>query len=756
MTSSTTSNVLALPIHVPLSSASESEQRELEIQETASRARMLWNVDSIATASRDTLAAMKTALWHGEELGKWFTPERWLPNAGPAERTIDLAARLVHHLPKGQRSLFRPEKRNPTGRGRGRAVLPLPQKNAQTPERRLLDLAVQQLVRLLVLLRMGPAGIGKKGAGRELDPTTINKCAHTTLPQLMALGLSERLKSARGMDLKDTRFFAFVRPDSRRGTLGLGKYVDTEVKRLHVLADRGLWSDVVPDRARIDRTTPVAGEERVPTPPKSTDPHKPLPDDYVSTIGLHCQWLIRELGPAALRVAKQVEDLWIRTERAHASDAAIAQVREDELAGLLANAKWLDSKGKPITGFPFSERPLRNQKPMPRWPVVTFKQLIYIFKLIQGAQLFVSGLSFTTRHSELTTLRRDCIVPAPNGMTFANGRTWKLVDRHDGETREWVVPDLTMAAIEQQLKLVRICERIGRRSSRVTQIKEGTHLFAQIGISSADARKRMTRANGPLQWFAAAVGMEPKPGGQRLRVHRFRKTIARLAALAITQAPKVLMHVFGHKDIDSTLYYILEDKELQGEIETVARGMRVMFAHETVDAIWKSEEAANEKRFGGPAAATLSRAIEVERQSAYQRGEDFGAKNMWRLAEIVSLNGKAWQLVRPGIWCTKYPGTESGPCNKSRGRPEPSRCQSDCKHRLETPLARQDADGSIAQCVEGYRRACRKRSTHMKEFWSRQCAFHLRRFTDLNTKWSRNKSVQEMNALLQRLDKEAA
>jgi hypothetical protein len=345
---------------------------------------------------------------------------------------------------------------------------------------------------------------------------------------------------------------------------------------------------------------------------------------------------------------------------------------------------------------------------------------------------------------------------ASNDMTFVSGRTWKLVDHHGGESREWVLPDLAMSAIEQQVKLVRICERIGRRTTRISKIKEGTHLFGQIGTASADARKRMTHANGPLQWLTIALGVNPKPGGQRLRVHRFRKTIARLAALAITQAPKVLMHVFGHRDIEATLYYILEDKELQGDIETVARELRVMTAHEAVVAIWKKEEAANEERYSGPAEAMLSRAIEVERQAAHQRGEHFGAKNIWRLAEIVSLRGKAWQLVRPGIFCTKYPGTESGPCNQSRGRPEPSRCQSQCKHRLETPLARQDAEGSIEQCVEGYRRACRKRSDHMREFWSRQCAFHLPRFSDLREKWSRNKSVREMQALLADLDKEAA
>ena len=254
-----------------------------------------------------------------------------------------------------------------------------------------------------------------------------------------------------------------------------------------------------------------------------------------------------------------------------------------------------------------------------------------------------------------------------------------------------------------------------------------------------------------MQAFARTLCMEEKPGGQLIRPHRFRKTVARLVALALTQAPKVLMDVFGHKSIEMTLYYILSDKDLQSDIEQVSRELRVLRATEAVSAMVAAEEAGSQSLnlggYGGPAALMVQRAVGIQKTRVHQRGEQWGANSARELAEILTLQGKAWEVVRPGVMCTKMPGTESGSCNKSKGHPEPSKCQTGCNHRLEEAFLREDVDGTIADCVAEFTAAHDSGDELMQALWAGQICAHLPRFKDIQAKWAANSTVQQALAL---------
>jgi hypothetical protein len=340
---------------------------------------------------------------------------------------------------------------------------------------------------------------------------------------------------------------------------------------------------------------------------------------------------------------------------------------------------------------------------------------------------------------------------AGNGLPYASGRTWKLVERHEGVVREWVLPDLAMQAIEQQLRIVTLIDDIGTAAPKRAQAGVGaaearpTHLWAQLGGGQANRSAPLTHTRAALRAFATYLGMDADPGGQGIRVHRFRKTIARLAALALTQAPKILKDVFGHKSIEMTLYYILTDKDLQVDVERVTRELRVMRAKETVEAMVMAEETPGLPMlggFGGPAAVAVASAISVHRERLHRRGEDWGAESAYELAEILTLQGKAWQLVRPGIVCTKFPGTESGPCNKSKGAPEPARCQSHCKHRLEEAFLHDDVDASIGEALAAYTEAGKRADDLLQALWADQVRVNLGRFPDLKAKWMEDASVR--------------
>jgi hypothetical protein len=237
-----------------------------------------------------------------------------------------------------------------------------------------------------------------------------------------------------------------------------------------------------------------------------------------------------------------------------------------------------------------------------------------------------------------------------------------------------------------------------------------------------------------LRNLVDSLGLTEKPGGLNLTTHRFRKTVARLVALALVGAPKILMDLFGHKTIEMTLYYILTDPDLQAEIRQVVEEVTIMRAKTAIEDI---------EHYGGLAAKKISDMVNRER---VRLGKDLGAEDIRELAEILTMNGQAWEMPRPGVICTKLPGS-TGPCNKKIGHPEPSRCTPICNHRLEEAYLRKDVDGSIAESVKHYEAERCAQNELMQEFWAGQILTHLKRFDDLCKKWSNHPTVVEIMGL---------
>jgi hypothetical protein len=208
------------------------------------------------------------------------------------------------------------------------------------------------------------------------------------------------------------------------------------------------------------------------------------------------------------------------------------------------------------------------------------------------------------------------------------------------------------------------------------------------------------------------------------------------------------MAVFGHKSIEMTLYYIMADKELRAEVEKVGRELRVMRSKEVIEKMVADEDAAlsglSLGGYGGPAALMVRRSIDTHKERLHRHGAEWGAANAQELAEILTLQGKAWEYVRPGVMCTKFPGTESGPCNKSKGHPEPARCQTHCNHRLEEAFLREDVDGSIKDALASYEQAGAAGEELVQALWAGQIRAHIVRFQDLREKWMAVPEVREL------------
>ena len=721
-------------------------------------------IETIQHLHGSDLMAVQQLLRHGNRLGQWLTPEEWLT---PGRRigclfTVDLRKRVLDNLPKSL-----------AHHTDGSTVQDA---NASRRFDQALDLAVLSITRYLVLLRMGPAGMGRTGAHRSIDPGNICRLARQYLSTLTARAVAKWLiqanhlpKGAFGLTPNIPNavpFFSLVQADdladltqsARRGVLH-------ECRRMRMLADRGLWCDV-PALEATPRTAQMKGAALCNDEPSERNSHLPLPDDYAGEMGSRSIWLMRSLAPNVFVIGRVLTALWDATDVEGEHPLVVRHRRRDKVSAIFAAHQWVDEEGQPFSrpkvalvltrsgGFG-SARTASLGADEPQWPPRNFLHFMALLKNIQMAHYFIVVLSMGARQSETLDLRRNCVSYASDGRTYANGKTYKLVQRHEGEWREWLLPKIAAEAIEQQVRLVSLGEKIGYLTPRplakfITSGDNDKRLWAQLsGASGSDPKLPLHFINPSLQSYARALRMDAAPGGQSLRSHRFRKTLARLVALALTQAPKLLMEVFGHKSIEMTLSYILTDKDLSAEIETVTRELRVMRAKEAVERMVEAEmtpqpiAAEALGGYGGLGAITVHKALEVHRDRVHRRGDTWGAKSVVELAELLTLQGQAWEQVRRGVVCTKFVG-EAGPCSRSKGRPEPSKCQTGCSHRLEERFLREDVDGAIADSVASYEIAMDNDESLTAAHWVAQVRAHVPRFPDLHEKWMCNKTVQSL------------
>lgn len=725
-------------------------ERDAEVEATRNRGLLAATVDSIQRADVPQLAALQRVLQHGDTLGRWETPEAWIP-PGRRQRTlvsIDLRRRIAHFLPQHLKHLAS-DTSHPAG--------------SSIAER--LDEAVLVLTRYLVLLRLGPVGLGRKGNLRSLDPTSVLFVGYGPGPTMLALAIASSLDGT-GQPVGDNASLSSLRlGDLAHLSRNQRTDVLEECRRMRMLADRGLWADA-PSLQPDSTATAMTGAPRYTEEPQKLNSHLPLPDDYVSAMGRRSLWLMRVLGPNLLAIGSAMADLWSTTSVEDWSAETIRDKRRAGISKLLSAHRWLDQEGRTFdrppfhislpeqSGFAISKGGGEANGDL-RWPPTSYRDVMALLGTVQMAHYFIAGISIGARKSEALGLQRGCVVRSVDGRPYANGKTYKLVQRHEGEWRDWQLPEAAVDALAQQARLAEVAERIAfltptQTTPGATSNTGSHHLWGQVSAANqSDATKPLSDVNKALLAYARTLDLDSTPGGQTLRPHRFRKTLARLVALALTQAPKLLMEVFGHKSIEMTLYYILTDKDLRAEIETVSRELRVMRAKEVVERMVEADlasqgaDSANLGGYGGLAAVSLHNAIGVHRERVHRRGDQWGANNVMELAELLTLQGKAWEQVRPGVLCTKFPG-EAGPCNKSKGRPEPSKCQSTCGHRLEEAFLREDVDGSIRDALAAYETAVADEESLTAAHWAAQVRAHVPRFADLQAKWMVNPTVRAL------------
>jgi integrase len=497
--------------------------------------------------------------------------------------------------------------------------------------------------------------------------------------------------------------------------------------RLRWFRDKGWWLDVPLEQSLGAVEAHLDTTKNLPTHSKPRgEGHQPLPDEFVAEAGWRLIWILENLGPALIDCGRQLAAL----RNPMVQEALARGTKRNSIKNslnvasqlFLATYEWRTPNGQMIDSLPFAiDIAIGNKKNGSRveftWPPRNNFFLDQLLQILQDAHMFLFLLATGGRISECLSLQADCIACENPDQESVVGRTYKLVYSEGGKLRDWPIPSIVLKAIQQQIALHGVIITLGNElGNRTTQAKA-----SGIWVTGSGAEAQGS-VGDRFSFTFKQLGLTHLLQGDSANPHRFRKTLARLCALVLFGAPKILMDLFGHKDIAMTLHYINTDPSLRAEMIQIARDITIMFAKDAIS---------NVDSYGGPAARKLSAAVQQER---VRLGRELGAEDMQHCAEILTDNGSLWTLVRPGVLCTKRP-SDAGPCTKARGLPDPAHCQSSCDNRLEQAFLRDDVDRSIEQAVGHLEQAYADGDEYASENWIGQVLALLSRFPDVKKKW---------------------
>lgn len=512
------------------------------------------------------------------------------------------------------------------------------------------------------------------------------------------------------------------------------------INRLIQLKHRGYWRDA-PSRDAMQKAEELQQQSdacpseevgtRVAQAKVSSGARKeflPLSDEFIGEMGWRSAWFVREFEPSLIKcvngIALAITNCAKLIKGTHRS---IKLKISEVVKAFLKDYQWTSVDGTVLVGLPFQLHfSGRGNRTAFEWPPKNLAHVQLLMSLAQKMHLQIALLSLGGRISEVLSLNKRDYLDNSTSELRVSGRTFKLESAAEGAPKDWPMPELLWTALERQRELVRFAGKLklevggGKQSS----VDNGDGLW--VGLQKGATIT--TSYNEMLISAAKVLGLSHLLGDIRIHAHRFRKTIARLMALAIVGAPKILMDFFGHESIEMTLHYILTDPLIRQEMAVVAKAQIVMLAE---NAITGAEEN------GGPAAERIRTAV---REQKARLGDAFGAADLHMLAETLTLSGTHWMLVRPGVICTKLP-QQAGACNERRGEPDASRCRSFCDHRLELSILKEDVDRSIAYAVNEAGRCEREGDPIGLESWRGQILANVNRFPTLRGKWAENPLV---------------
>lgn len=667
---------------------------------------------------REDLLAAQTLLEQGQKWGCWNTPAKLAPGGlSKATRNIDLAARLRDYLAK-------------------EGVTDAPDA--------LIEEGVITLTRLGVLLRLVPSGTGSTRVRRSLKPTSIAQNLYLYLPYIAARAMRRKLE--RGEEASGLFYFL---TEADQHEFNAHKRSRIQLVRLDTLAARGQWLDVPPPRETTQTTDPSRAP-LVPPPQTKPVPHPPLPDAWLEEIGPRVLWVVQELGPHLLNLLEALPEAMRKIDWS-LSCTAICNRLPPIIFAHLERYPWLDRAGRPLTPpFALTTAKGTHGAETLEWPPRTYEHIVSLSLTLQGAHLFISLLACAGRIGEVAALKRHCVTVERDGEGYLNRHTYKLSDNFLGDELQSPAPPILQTCMGQQARLAAAFDYLPR-ALNTRQMPEtarfGEALWISIGVAGKASEEAELQFNVALQTLAKRVGVNPKPGGKWVHAHRFRKTIGRLAGVALFNSPMLLKRLFGHKSIEMTLHYIMCDPGIREESEKVLRELRIMHCAEALEEVHHA--IANGLPLpgnGGAGAARLVAAVQNQETHLLQQGRVWADGSAYELACLLTGQGKGWRLINANIVCSK-----DWVCSKPHRHKEldlkKPKCDPGCENRVVLARRRRDTEEAIEQYLGIARQAQDEGMLLVMAHAMENLRDELGYYADLREKYLAMPNVQAMFAL---------
>jgi hypothetical protein len=634
-----------------------------------------FNLEEFQNLSMEDLLLAQTIAGHGDTWGAWVTPESICPSRlSKSLRNYNIAQRLRHALVKNALA-----------------------ETSSNLTNELVEEGVLVLTRLALLMRLAPTGGQGRGRTKRLKPSSLLANIFNHWPLIIGRAIRRKAMKPDSQGLLS----CLTEDDVRE--LGNSDYLRPELDRLYTLSTRGLWTDL-PPRPGITLTTDPKGPKPETFPQNISREYQPISDRYLEEFGPRNLWLIRELGP---RLVTLLEDLATHLEGLDWTKMNLYYLTSEYgaipnfIAQHLKDHPWEDSIGRPLKpDFPLKTGARAKDKF--EFPPRNWEQLRILSATLQSAHLFMALLASAARVGEVDTLPRSCVTTERDGKDYVRGWTYKLSGNLFGDARQWPAPTVLVQALGQQARLANVWIRLPPGA-----IDEGlpaappahNALWLSLGIArTCNASERLDNLGQALQILAVRIGMDPKPDGINLHPHRLRKTIGRLAGIALFNSPLALKRLFGHKSIEMTLHYILCDKDIQTEAEAVLRELRILHCADALDEVRVALATGSPlPGHSGGAASRMVDAVKDHEARLTASGRAWADGSAYDLAYLLTSSGKGWRFIKKNIICAKVPG-ESGLCRKNKGEPDTSNCKPECGNRVVLALERRD----VGEIVEAY------------------------------------------------------
>lgn len=428
--------------------------------------------------------------------------------------------------------------------------------------------------------------------------------------------------------------------------------------------------------------------------------YQPFADEFTAVLSDSALWLTEALGP-------RVVDCWARFRELHERERPkITQkdwmkVQDRFLSNYLDECGDLDFKYH-IKLKMSDGRHLRSIL-VRKWSELSPVAIRQLAIRLQDAHAIILALCMAPRNGELASLPRNCLREYHSG-NMVTGFTFKLSETE--EERDWPIPSVAVKVVQQQVALAEILDPDGGKlfvSFRLEKQRQNPR--DKLTIKPQDFTDRIYLPDG-TSLTSLCIGS--------VHSHRFRKTVARLAALALVGANQILFDILGHRDPEMTMNYILADPHLQEEMQRIAKEAAVAIAKTAFDDIDGN---------GGPAAGAVAQIS--GRLKARSGMAELDEESLAVAATLLSQDGHV-TLVRKGVLCTKT-SSQMGECVRSLGVPDIGNCQINCMHRLELAAAKLDHKRAIEQALVEIAKA----GPMMRAWWQSQILTHLIPFPEL-------------------------